>query len=124
MDGGAVMVSLPVPPSTNHLFVNLKKGGRMTNRLYTAWKMEAGLKLNRFRSQAFGKMPVSVTLFVPRKPASRDIDNFAKAPLDLLVSHKIIDDDKYIERLLIERHDDANMIVSVIPFQPAAKEAA
>lgn len=108
------MVRLPVPPSTNNLYINLKHG-RMVSPAYKAWRLEAGLKLNLRKSDTFGTLPVQVGLMVPRKPKSRDIDNFAKAPIDLLVAHGIIADDKHIERLTISRHDDPDILITVTP---------
>lgn len=111
-----MLVRLPVPPSTNNLFVNKKVGGRMLSPAYAAWRKEAGWLLNIARLTPFEKMPVQFSLWVPRKPASRDIDNFAKGALDLFVAHGIIADDKQVERLTIERHDDADIIVDIMPF--------
>lgn len=113
-----MMVRLPVPPSTNNLFANGKRGRYLTDA-YDAWRTEAGLKLNLARPIPFGAIKVAVSLFVPRKPKSRDIDNFCKAPLDLLVKHRVINDDKQVERLTVERHDDADLILSVEPFSSA-----
>lgn len=112
-----MLIRLPVPPSTNNLFLNVRGRGRIASPQYRAWRTEAGLKLNLAKPMPFGKAKVQVTLFVPRKPARRDIDNFAKGPLDLLVSHKVIDDDRYVERLNIERHDDADLLLSVMPYE-------
>lgn len=111
-----MLVRLPVPPSTNNLFVNKKVGGRFLSPAYKAWRTSAGWALNLSRPVPFCGDLVEVSLTVPRKPASRDLDNFAKAPIDLLVAHAIINDDKQIERLTISRHDDADIILSVVPY--------
>lgn len=111
-----MMVRLPAPPSTNNLFINVRVGGRILSPAYKAWRTHAGHLLNLARVQPFGVAPVQIGLMVPRKPASRDIDNFSKAPLDLLVAHAIIADDKYVERLIIERHDDDDILLTVMPF--------
>jgi crossover junction endodeoxyribonuclease RusA len=116
------MVRLPVPPSTNNLFANGKHGRWATDK-YVAWQKEAGWMLQAARPTPFGSMKVQVTLCVPRKPASRDLDNFCKAPLDLLVKHKVIADDKHIEELTVRRHDDPDMIVSVMPFGSPSLES-
>lgn len=111
-----MLVRLPVPPSTNNLFVNKKVGGRFLSPAYKAWRASAGIYLNLARITPFCGELVEMSLTVPRKPASRDLDNFAKAPIDLLVAHAIINDDKQIERLTISRHDDADIILSVVPY--------
>lgn len=108
-------IRLPVPPSTNNLFVNVRRGGRILSPAYRAWRAHAGQILNLARIQPFGTAPVQIGLMVPRKPTSRDIDNFAKGPLDLLVAHKIIADDRQVERLTIARHDDPDILITVMP---------
>ena len=118
-----MIVRLPVPPATNNLFVNKKVGGRFISPAYKAWRTEAGwaLKLRKPALQVFGPIPVEIWLMVPRKPVNRDIDNFAKGPLDLLVAHGIISDDKQVARLTIERHDDDDLILNVEQFsRPSA----
>lgn len=110
------VVRLPVPPSTNNLFANGKGSGRFITAKYSAWRTEAGWMLQLARPVPFGGMKVSVVLYVPRKPASRDIDNFCKGPLDLLTAHKIINDDKQVEELIVRRHDDPDILLSVQPF--------
>ena len=109
-------IRLPAPPSTNNLFINVRNGGRILSPAYRSWRNHAGTLLNLARVQPFGTALVQIGLMVPRKPASRDIDNFSKAPIDLLVAHAIIADDKQVERLTIERHDDADIIVDITPF--------
>lgn len=111
-----MIIRLPVPPSVNNLFVNKKVGGRFISPAYKAWCTEAGWKLNLARVVPFCGELVEISLTVPRKPASRDIDNFSKGPLDLLVAHSIINDDKQVERLTISRHDDADIILEVNLF--------
>jgi Holliday junction resolvase RusA-like endonuclease len=116
----AMNIRLPAPPSTNNLFINVRSGGRILSPAYRSWRTHAGHLLNLARVQPFGVAPVQIGLMVPRKPASRDIDNFSKAPIDLLVAHAIIADDKQVERLTIERHDDADILLTVMPYSGVA----
>lgn len=116
-------VRLPCSPSTNNLFVNKKVGGRFISPAYKSWRDTAGMYLNLARIHPFGAAPVEVSLTVPRKPASRDLDNFAKAPIDLLVAHAIINDDKQIERLTISRHDLADMLLQIAPYSALQTQA-
>lgn len=111
-----MLVRLPAPPSTNNLFINVRSGGRILSPAYRSWRTYAGTLLNLARVQPFGLASVQIGLMVPRKPASRDIDNFSKAPIDLLVAHAIIADDKQVERLTIERHDEADILLTVMPY--------
>lgn len=68
---------------------------------------------------SFGQMLVQVTIWVPRK-SKMDIDNASKAVLDLLQTHGIFKNDKQVERLTIERHDDKDALVEVMPFSESA----
>lgn len=91
--GNEVRVSLPFPPTTNHLFVNVKGRGRFRSPTYRAWAIEAGYALNRCQSIK-GPVHVSVALRAPDK-RKRDADNSLKPVLDLLVKHSIIEADDW-----------------------------
>lgn len=114
-----VLVRLPVPPSTNNLFVNLAKGGRATSKRYADWQTQAGWVLRQRPQNSFGQMQVEVKIWVPRSNR-RDVDNFAKGILDLLTKHKVYNDDRQVQRLTIERHDDKEALVEVMPFSESA----
>lgn len=95
------MIRLPVPPSVNALFRNATGKGRVKTGHYKAWLMEAGIKLKIQR-------PIPVlgryTLLI-RIPQSLqgDIDNRIKAVSDLLVTHEVVEDDRYAWRVTVER---------------------
>ena len=108
-----MIVRLPSPPSTNRLYRNVPRKGRVKTGYYNAWLMEAGLLLNQQRKESFGKMNVHVALTVPND-RRRDIDNYAKATLDLLTAHGIWLDDSQVQRLTIERSERPDMLVEVI----------
>jgi Holliday junction resolvase RusA-like endonuclease len=111
-----MLISIPSPPSANNLFFNLKGGkGRAITTTYRNWLTEAGWTLKQKRPEPFGKMLVQVALCVPNDKR-RDIDNFAKPILDLLVKQQIINDDRQVERLTVERHARKDVTVSVEPF--------
>ena len=115
-------MKLPMPPSTNNLFVNIPKRGRVPSARYKAWKTAAGLTLNVQRPPAVSGS-VDVSILVPQKTRG-DIDNRIKAILDLLVTHRVIEDDSKIAALIVRRHPNvAPDTVEVIAF-PSAKEAA
>lgn len=113
-----MILRLPVPPSVNNLFFNLKKGGRAPTRKYLAWQTEAGWMLKQRPVMSFGQMLVQVKIWVPRK-SRMDLDNASKGILDLLQTHRIFANDKQVERLTIERHDDKDALVEVMPFSEA-----
>jgi len=90
-----ITVHIPVPPSTNGLFANIPGRGRIKSERYRAWLVVAGTELNLQRPKAVNG-PVSVDLMMKRPNGSSDIDNRIKAALDLLVLHRLIDDDKKV----------------------------
>lgn len=89
---GELRVSLPFPPSINRLYRAI--GGRsILSEAYRLWKTEAGWALNlQHPTPVPGRVAVTIELSPPDK-RRRDADNSGKAVLDLLVAHKIIEDD-------------------------------
>lgn len=95
-----IVLELPAPPSVNNLFLNLGKGkGRTRSPEYRAWQAEAGWLVQASRQSRIDG-PVSVWLYVEEN-SRRDLDGYAKAALDLLVAHRLIQDDrnKYVREL-------------------------
>lgn len=104
-------VLLPYPPSTNTLYRNVRRVGRVKTDKYKAWIIKAGWKLKKSLSEGKGISPVkgrvSVSISILRPDnRKRDIDNLAKAAIDLLVNHKVIDDDRNIQQLTIAWRTD------------------
>ena len=90
------VIDLPFPPSTNNLFINVKKG-RIPSQRYEEWRLEAGYKLNSCGAVS-GPVSIAYEFGEPDK-RKRDLDNLLKAPSDLLVTHGIIEaDDNSIVR--------------------------
>lgn len=83
---------ISVPPSANHLFHNLRNGGRRKTRKYISW-IDGELKA--LMAQRAKPVPggVSVKLTIP-KSTRGDMDNRIKPALDLLVRAGIIADDR------------------------------
>ena len=84
---------MPFPPSVNGLFANVPGRGRVRSDRYRQWANAAGWEL---KSQKPKKVrgPVSIAIYVEEKrDRKRDIDNLAKGPIDLIVTHKLIDGD-------------------------------
>lgn len=98
---GSFTVILPLPPSTNNLFGNGKRGRYRTDR-YDAWITKAGLTLNTQGVQAIAAPRYGVSIGLPLK-CRADIDNTAKPILDLLVKHRLIADDRNVTELLIKK---------------------
>jgi crossover junction endodeoxyribonuclease RusA len=107
------MIKLPVSPSVNSLFRNVRGKGRVKTGAYKAWITEAGLKLNLQRPvPVLG--PVHITIRVP-DTSRADLDNLAKGPIDLLVAHGLIDDDRHVCALHLIRHGGKEMEIEIKP---------
>ncbi len=107
-------VRLPVPPSTNSLFVSFRDRGtirRAKTKEYKAWITAAGFMLNTQRPKPI-KGRVNVWIGIPRNNR-RDLDNHLKAIFDLLVGHSLIEDDRKIERIAAIWHDEKDAVVEV-----------
>ena len=91
--------SVPVPPSTNNLFVNVTGRGRVRTQRYRTW-MQAALhdvpKVDRLEGD------IVVQYRVPPNNR-RDLDNYLKALNDLLVTGGLIVDDRRIVDIRITR---------------------
>lgn len=115
-----ILLKLPVPPSSNHLFANIPGKGRVKTSAYRGWIKEAGWALQSQRHEEVAG-PVKVSIAVRRTSGRADIDNRIKALLDLLVRHRVIGDDRMVEELYIRwsaESDDAEVLVE--SFVPTA----
>ena len=95
---GMVHLALPFPPTTNNLFVNAGKRGRVRSQAYEMWLQLAGLRIKDSHRRNFGHYALHICLKRPDK-RRRDLGNFEKAVSDLLVSHGVVKDDSLCERL-------------------------
>lgn len=103
-DNGAIWLTLPFPPSTNNLFVNAGKRGRVRSSRYDLWLNEAGWELKAQRPpKMLGRVAVTICL-CPVDKRRRDADNGAKACLDLLVKHGVIegDDSRFVRKVTMQ----------------------
>lgn len=86
-----------LPPSVNGLFDNKARGGRRKSDRYKAWLNDAGWQLEKQRPLAMiGTCYVMVRAVKPDK-RKRDVDNIVKPILDLLVEHRVIEDDSHVQ---------------------------
>lgn len=99
---------LPMPPTSNSMFATVMVKGkprRITTREYKAWRASAGEALARQYAVYGGPAvlrPVALTIRLNINYQS-DIANREKAITDLLVANIDMPDDRYIERVVIER---------------------
>jgi crossover junction endodeoxyribonuclease RusA len=91
--GGSLTLSgLPLPPAANNLFFNAQGGGRVRSERYRAWRAEAGWKV-RLQNPRRVRGPVAISIVVEEGASRADLDNLAKAPIDLLCELQLIEGD-------------------------------
>jgi len=96
------MISLPLPPSLNNVFINRPDGkGRWPSRDYQRWRREAAQSLT-LQSWDMPDQPYGVTIRVNIDHRS-DIDNRVKPVLDLLVKHGVLTGDQWVNALHVYR---------------------
>lgn len=116
----SISFTIPAPPSVNNLFANVPGKGRVRSQRYRTWANAAGWSMRRtdhgtinFWQVALGPVCVSII----NGNVRGDIDNGAKAVLDLLVDMGVIGDDKQVAELRITRGGKAReATVTVTPL--------
>ena len=86
------MLTCPVPPSTNNLYRNVPKVGRVMTAAYKRWREAAGKELMLVQRAPRLTGEVKIGLTIPRDNR-RDADNEIKPLLDLLVRLGVIERD-------------------------------
>jgi Holliday junction resolvase RusA-like endonuclease len=109
-----VIENLPSPISINAAYVNVRGKGRVRSKAYKAWAMHAGYVMAAQRPTRV-KGPVAVVIFTTRDNARSDLDNRAKTLIDLLVTHGVIEDDRFIEKIIMAWSSEPGTRVKVIP---------
>lgn len=92
-------IDLPCPPSTNHLYIN-HAGGRRKSAKYKSWLKDIGYFCNLAPSLEDKPYKIEILANVDRK---RDIDNLIKPILDAMVSSEAVADDRWCDRVSVER---------------------
>lgn len=112
-----IEATLPLPPSANNLFFNLKTGGRAKTAAYKAWISEAGYHLKTAWSRAgkpeYAKRPMRLIMDLGLENRRRDASNCAKAIEDLLVATLPVPDDRWNDEIHIRRTADADGMARV-----------
>lgn len=95
-----IVLRLPVPPSTNNLFLNIRRG-RAKSRAYRDWLAEAD---KWFLTQKRGLVSIigPRTLEIKLPKIRGDASNRIKAAEDYLVSRGITGDDKNNRKVSVE----------------------
>lgn len=100
---------IPTPPSVNAMRATVK-GRQVLTREWRKWKVEAASWIHD--APRMGTGPFRITIELPVKLRG-DIDNRAKAPLDLLQAQGVIDDDKHVADLRIYRGETEHTTLTV-----------
>lgn len=99
-------VTIPLPPSTNNLFVNVRGKGRVSSKAYLAWQEVAIPILAGMPKPP--TLPVVVVISITSGTGGYfDIANFEKAITDSMVKAGCIPDDsfKYVVGVYVRLHD-------------------
>ena len=109
-----IVLDLPFPPSVNGLFAtNFKTKRRFSTKQYKAWESAAMLAIVQQNvGKQLGKVKVTYEYGRPDK-RRRDVENYAKAVSDILVSANIITDDSEIEEMLLKWADVTGVRVTI-----------
>ena len=112
-------ITLPLPPSTNHLYANVRGIGRVKTVRYKQWiKAADGYLLAQKRDLTPIAGPVELTVFINPKTRG-DTSNRIKAAEDYLVSRELTDDDIHTWKVSCERTQfvpEGECVVFVMPL--------
>lgn len=86
-----ISYDLPLPPSVNNLYFNSPRGGRVKTERYRKWIEAARWALLAQRARPIAGQ-VRLDILVSEKSRA-DLENHAKATIDLFVSHGVLQDD-------------------------------
>lgn len=101
---------LPLPPSANALFANVRGKGRVKTAEYKAWIEEARWHIiTAWRTAGQPEVgrdtPMRLSLRLGLTGRRRDLGNCLKAVEDVLVRELPIPDDRYTDRIVIIRDE-------------------
>lgn len=110
--------TIPMPPSTNHLFKNVKGVGRVKTKTYDDFTMMAVAAIRRQRVKP---VPGYVVMLFAFELASSqaDVSNRIKAAEDAIVKAGVIDDDRFVTAMMVVKTPAANGLahVQIYPVQ-------
>lgn len=99
-----VQVTLPYPPSVNHMYTHTARGVFMSEA-GKAFKLEARCCVSHHEWRFLLGTPLAVTMHIYRPRKAGDIDNRVKLILDSMNDVLWVDDSQICE-LHVYRHDD------------------
>jgi len=88
-------LSIPMPPSMNNLWINLKGGGRARSEGYKAWVVEACWAIKLAAPCKFAGS-VRIDMRFERTNMVSDLDNRIKPILDALQKMEVVENDRQV----------------------------
>lgn len=119
--GAPLTLTMPVPPSLNNIFTNVRGKGRVRTARYRTWARAAGNEVMAQTKRNFPG-PVLVDITCKRPRSNCDVDNYIKGCLDLLVDMAVLSDDKNVQEVRARWGDCEGAVVTIIPLAVEAAE--
>ena len=101
-----------MPPSTNNLFSTVASGRRIRSKRYNEWASAAGWDANG-KGSIHGPFVVRLILSRKKRRKGQDLDNLVKAPMDLLVTHGIVESDSLCEQITVAWGDCSGFSIEI-----------
>jgi crossover junction endodeoxyribonuclease RusA len=103
----SIRLDLPVPPSLNNAYINVRGRGRVPSKAHTQWKRDAGWIIAAGKTRGLGWIvgPYTLTIFLPSSMRG-DVSNRIKLAEDLLVDMRVTPDDRLAVGVRAERSAD------------------
>jgi len=108
----AVIKLTDLPPSANALFAN-RRGGRFKTPAYKNWLLSAGWEIQAQKPPHIPG-PYAITFRFGRTKKRRDLDNCIKAAGDILVTHRVVEDDSLCRKIVAEWVTEPGVHIMVV----------
>lgn len=117
------IITVPWPPSVNHLWRRGHNGGMYLSRAGREYRLLVLAAWAEAGRPSYGDAAVCIEIEAsPPDRRRRDLDNIIKAVLDALVACRCITDDQQVQELRVARVDGFRGIVTVRIWPAAAEE--
>ena len=108
-----VLTLLTPPPSVNEIYRNVPGKGRVKTKAYKGWRKDAEWQVS-LQKPAHFTGPVAVSIALPMSTRG-DVDNRAKATMDLLQKAGVVANDKQCDPVTIGRADVDLTTITITP---------